>query len=513
MSKSVERDDRQQKVLMVDSRLECIEQAKTIFEFLGELFLAAPTTATGEIQYRQIDFTDVLCIWVGGDDAEWAKTQVKEILSFDDETPIVLCGDNGVGKADFAADQQKSILGRVNMPPSYAAMMDTLHRCKIFREQYASYDPQRKDSRREGKREGELFRSLVGTSRGIVKVRELMGQVADKDVNVLITGESGTGKEVIARNLHFHSYRRHKPFVPVNCGAIPAELLESELFGHEKGAFTGAISDRPGRFELAKGGTLFLDEIGDMPAHMQVKLLRVLQERTFERVGGRKEIKADVRVIAATHRNLEVEIEDGRFREDLYYRLNVFPIEMPALRRRREDIPLLLNELILRCENEKRGSIRFNHAAIMTLCQYDWPGNVRELANLVERLTILFPYDVIAPEDLPTKYQSLVDSSKKEGDFALETTEGEVKAETHSRSTSKASVAVANSTNGDSQVDLPVNGIDLKHYLSSLESHLIQQALEDCDGVVARAAEKLNIRRTTLVEKMKKYDMASPRAG
>ena len=175
----------------------------------------------------------------------------------------------------------------------------------------------------------------------------MMAQVADKDVNVLIMGESGTGKEVVARNLHYNSHRRHKPFVPINCGAIPGELLESELFGHEKGAFTGAVCSRAGRFEMAQGGTLFLDEIGDMPLHMQVKILRVLQERTFERVGGTKTQEADVRIIAATHRNLEKAIVEGTFREDLFYRLNVFPIEMPPLRERNEDIPILLNELIV----------------------------------------------------------------------------------------------------------------------------------------------------------------------
>lgn len=491
----------QLKVLMIEPRASVNTQARTIFEFLGETFSAPTPGQKNDIDYRQVNFSEILCVWVGGDCADWAKAQVQEIISFDDETPIVLCGDYDLTKADFPAELQKSILGRVPMPPTYAAMIDTLHRCKIFSEHHARLTS--RGAKKEVKREGQLFRSLVGTSRGIVKVRELMGQVADKDVNVLITGESGTGKEVIARNLHFHSHRRHKPFVPVNCGAIPAELLESELFGHEKGAFTGAISDRPGRFELAKGGTLFLDEIGDMPHHMQVKLLRVLQERTFERVGGRKEIKADVRIIAATHRNLEIEITENRFREDLYYRLNVFPIEMPPLRRRREDIPLLLNELILRCENDKRGSIRFNHAAIMTLCQYDWPGNVRELANLVERLTILFPYDVISPSDLPPKYQSVVEIENTHG--RKESREDDVHAET----TDEMQVTKGRASELLESMDLPVNGIDLKNYLSNLESHLIQQALDDCDGVVARAAEKLNIRRTTLVEKMKKYEMQS----
>lgn len=320
----------------------------------------------------------------------------------------------------------------------------------------------------------------------MVNVRELMGQVADKDVNVLITGESGTGKEVVARNLHYNSHRRHKPFVPVNCGAIPSELLESELFGHEKGAFTGAISSKQGRFELAQGGTLFLDEIGDMPLQMQVKLLRVLQERTFERVGSTKTIAADVRVIAATHRNLEEAIKENIFREDLYYRLNVFPIEMPALRERAEDIPLLLNELISRMENEKRGSLRFNSTAIMALCRYDWPGNVRELANLVERLAITHPYDVIGVKDLPGRLQVVEEVQEDELD-----SEGRV----------PTIVSL------DQTALLPVNGIDLKEYLGNLENSLIQQALDDCNGIVARAAEKLRIRRTTLVEKMRKYDM------
>ena len=195
--------------------------------------------------------------------------------------------------------------------------------------------------------------------------------------------------------MHYNSNRRDKPFVPVNCGAIPRELLESELFGHEKGAFTGAVTSRAGRFEMAQGGTLFLDEIGDMPLDMQVKILRVLQERSYERVGGNKTIKTDVRIITATHRDLDTMIREGSFREDLYYRLNVFPIEMPPLRERVEDIPLLLNELVTRLENEKRGSIRFNSAAIMSLCRHEWAGNVRELANLVERMAILHPYGVV----------------------------------------------------------------------------------------------------------------------
>src|SRR5690554_458179 len=323
-----------------------------------------------------------------------------------------------------------------------------------------------------------------------------MQQVADTEANVLILGESGTGKEVVARNLHYSSSRKDGPFVPINCGAIPAELLESELFGHEKGAFTGAISARAGRFELAKGGTLFLDEVGDMPLTMQVKLLRVLQERIFERIGGNKSITADVRIVAATHKNIEEMIELGDFREDLFYRLNVFPIEMPPLRERTEDIPLLINELVSRMENEKRGSVRFNEAAIMSLCQHSWPGNVRELANLVERMAIMYPHGVIGISELPRKFRYIDEENGIQ----------ELREEVSERAALLAAVEDVPAPNPTAQ--LPSTGLDLREYLAELEQDLIQQALTEEDGVVARAAERLNIRRTTLVEKMRKYGMS-----
>ncbi len=253
----------------------------------------------------------------------------------------------------------------------------------------------------------KLFRELVGASGGVRAVRRMMSQVADTDATVLVLGESGTGKEVVARSLHAHSRRRNGPFVPLNCGAIPGELLESELFGHEKGAFTGAVSSRAGRFEMAQGGTLFLDEIGDMPLAMQVKLLRVLQERTFERVGGSQTLEADVRIVCATHKNLEEMIAKGSFREDLYYRINVFPIEMPPLRERTEDLPLLVNELTARLEREQRDSVRFSAAALASLQRHPWAGNVRELANLVERMAIMHPGAVVGARDLPPKFRHL----------------------------------------------------------------------------------------------------------
>jgi sigma-54 specific flagellar transcriptional regulator A len=280
--------------------------------------------------------------------------------------------------------------------------------------------------------------------------------------------------------------------VPINCGAIPGDLLESELFGHEKGAFTGAITARQGRFEMAEGGTLFLDEIGDMSLNMQVKLLRVLQERTFERVGSNKSIKADVRIIAATHRDLEDRIQTGEFREDLFYRLNVFPIEMPPLRARTSDIPLLVNDLITRFENENRGSVRLTPAAIVSLCQYHWPGNVRELANLIERLVILYPYGVVDLADLPEKFRI---QGLQESDIA--------------DMNAKAIDEVADDGIGGRyhEARLPQEGFDLKEHLNNLEYSFIKQALDEANGVVAHAAKRLNMRRTTLVEKLRKYGL------
>jgi len=328
----------------------------------------------------------------------------------------------------------------------------------------------------------------------------MIDQVSPTEATVLILGESGTGKEVVARNIHYYSNRRSKPFVPINCGAIPSELLESELFGHEKGAFTGAVGPRQGRFELAEGGTIFLDEIGDMPLTMQVKLLRVIQERSFERVGSNKSIKTDVRIVAATHRHLEQLIEDGTFREDLYYRLNVFPIEMPPLASRAEDLPLLVNELITRLEHEKKSSVRLTPAAMMALCNYEWPGNVRELANLMERMTILHPYGVVDAGDLPPK---MAPHGRARGDEASVTSDAGPAAPLPMSAGMPAMVL-------NDRPRLPRDGIDLKQHLTDIEVALIEQALDECSGVVAHAANRLHIRRTTLVEKMRKYGIQRP---
>jgi sigma-54 dependent transcriptional regulator, flagellar regulatory protein len=329
-------------------------------------------------------------------------------------------------------------------------------------------------------------RRFVGQSGPMQRVNALIRQVAPFDSSVLVLGESGSGKELVARTIHDCSPRRDKPFVAINCGAIPAELLESELFGHEKGAFTGAISTRKGRFEMAEGGTLFLDEIGDMSLPMQVKLLRVLQERVF-----------DVRIIAATHRDLETAIERGGFREDLFYRLSVFPLEMPSLSQRLEDLPALISEFNQRLVQRGLSSVRFSPSAMNALCQHPWPGNVRELSNLVERMAILMPHGDVRAADLPEKYRGAQPMEEVSGAalIAMMEAEPEPVAETFAFG------------EGDPAV-LPLGGLDLKDHLAGIEIGLIRQALNSANGVVAHAAKLLRVQRTTLVEKLRKYGLS-----
>ncbi len=468
-------------VVIIDNNRNRSHDVELLFRFVGESAQVFDFAQFESFDLESITFfksTKLIIIAAGETPLISPLQRIKEHLS---NIPVILMGTD-VDYDAIPSSLSEQIVSQLAFPFEYSRLIDELHRVQIFHEQRLDIE------KKQGKRDLLLFRSLVGSSKKVKDVRALMAQVADKDVTVLITGESGTGKEVVARNLHYHSSRRQGPFVPVNCGAIPPELLESELFGHEKGAFTGAISSRAGRFEMAEGGTLFLDEIGDMPLNMQVKILRVLQERTYERVGGNKTQHTDVRVIAATHKNLEEMIATGDFREDLYYRLNVFPIEMPSLRERIEDVPLLLNELIHRLENEERGSVRFNSAAILSLCQYSWPGNVRELANLVERMAIMYPNAVVGVEHLPSRFRT--------DDFS------ETVNDTLNNQVTRVPIVSM-----EEMPLLPTEGIDLKEYIAQLEQNLIKQALDETGGVVARAAEKLKVRRTTLVEKMRKYDL------
>jgi sigma-54 specific flagellar transcriptional regulator A len=354
----------------------------------------------------------------------------------------------------------------------------------------------------------------TGRSAAILRVNQLIRQVAPFDTNVLILGESGTGKEVVARAIHAASRRSGKAFVPINCGAIPSELLESELFGHEKGAFTGAINARKGRFEMAEGGTIFLDEIGDMNPTMQVKLLRVLQERIFERVGSSVSQRCDVRIIAATHRNLETAISNGSFREDLYYRLNVVPVEMPPLRERTADLPALIESLVERVAEQHAVSVKLRASVVEALQSYRWPGNVRELANLIERLAIQCGGNPVNIEDLPTRYRpsdwtpSLADDAdflQPEAELALlETPKSPAAIDPVEER--QALLPTAPDAAG---VELPSGGLDLRHYLESLEQQLILKALDAAGGTVAHAATLLGLRRTTLAEKLRKYGLCT----
>lgn len=325
-------------------------------------------------------------------------------------------------------------------------------------------------------------KDLIGVSRQIVEIRSMIEQVAPSMATVLITGESGTGKEIIARQVHEQSGRKG-PFVAINCSAIPDNLLESELFGHARGAFTGAVSSRAGRFELAEGGSIFLDEIGDMPSAMQVKLLRVLQERVIERVGDEGSIEVDIRVIAATHRDLQARIADGRFRADLFYRLSVFPIDVPPLRERPDDIPPLIEEMIGRVKKFHGISVELADDAIQLLSNYAWPGNVRELANLIERLAVIKPYGRLSVHELPWPFRQ-----------PPEVSDGPVS------STGSASPAVMD--------ELPAEGLNLKEHLATVEQRLIRSALQEANNVVAKAAGLLGMGRTTLVEKMKRYKIS-----
>ncbi|MFK8138602.1 MAG: sigma 54-interacting transcriptional regulator [Bdellovibrionales bacterium] len=314
------------------------------------------------------------------------------------------------------------------------------------------------------------FDNIIGRSPEITKVMELVDKVAKSDSTILIMGESGTGKELIARALHYNSNRHSNPIVPVNCGAIPGELLESELFGHVKGAFTGAVNNRLGRFQLAEKGSLFLDEIGDMPLNLQVKLLRVLQEKRLESVGSQKTEATNVRLIAATNVDLEQQVSDGKFREDLFYRLNVIPIVIPALRERKSDIPLLVHHFVKQFNQEKNSNIHgVSPEAMAQLMKYDWPGNIRELENLMERLSVLVGEGIVQVEDLPEKY--------------LNETQRRVQAE--------------NTIIGD-------EGIDFNSVVDEFENRLILQALQKTGWNRNQAAKLLRLNRTTLVEKIKK---------
>ncbi len=493
-----------QRAVVYDCDVERAEQVAAVLRFLDIEPLLIDHAALMRAVIQSPSSPPALLVGDVGDAPDWRElgAALREQLG---DVPVVAYGTQA------AADQLVQAVGaarvtRLPFPFKYQSLARVLH-----------------VPAQAALEEAGNVTMPTGTSAAIREVTRLIRQVAAHDSSVLILGESGTGKEVAARAIHDASPRRQRPFVAINCGAIPAELLESELFGHEKGSFTGAVSARKGRFEIAEGGTLFLDEIGDMSLPMQVKLLRVLQERVFERVGNHTPIRCNVRIIAATHRNLEESIARGTFREDLFYRLNVFPIEMPALRDRIEDIPLLIRDFSARNVNEGRARIDLTARALEALNRHPWPGNVRELSNLIERLSILCPNRKIDIADLPAKYrpaavvEDLMNMEEAEAqrtmtlpvlreadlpeaiDFGMDDDQ-------------EAISMLTEPVTQPSRAELPAEGLDLRDHLFDIERTLIRQALSRSGGTVAHAARLLNLRRTTLVEKLRKFEMLSDAA-
>ncbi len=458
------------KVLVVDDDRRVLELLR---EFLQRMGLEVTTAATGP---------DALAIIEKGD---------LDVLL----TDLVLPGIDGLELLES--------LGRMPMPPvavvltghgsiesavramrlgafDYITKPLHLEEIRIVLKKALGFGQLRRENLqlRQQLRDKYRFENLIGHSQAMQSVQRMVEKVADTDSTVLIYGESGTGKELVARALHYNSHRRDRPLVVVNCSAIPQDLLESELFGHEQGAFTGAVRTRIGKFESAQGGTVFLDEIGDMSPQLQAKLLRVLQEHEIERLGGGSPIRVDVRIIAATHRNLEEAIKEGHFREDLYYRLNVIPIRVPPLRERKSDIPLLIQHFVQRFNVARAKRLEgFSQQAVEILMNYSWPGNVRELEHLVERMVILQGEGMVEASHLPPPY---LDAGGKK--------------------TQTAPV-------------LPEEGMDLPAWIRDAERSLILQALERAGGVKNKAASLLGIQRTTLVEKMRRLGLGLKNRG
>ena len=355
----------------------------------------------------------------------------------------------------------------------------------------------------------EINNIIIGESKKALELKFLIDKVANSESTVLILGETGTGKELVAKALHEASKRKGS-FIPVNCAAIPAELLESELFGHEKGAFTGADKARIGRFELSSGGTLFLDEIGDISLALQAKLLRALENKSIQKVGGGKEIPLDLRMVCATHRDLEKKVSDGSFRADLFYRINVFPINVPTLSERSEDIPILIKFILNSLKNDKKNLPKFSEDALEVLKRHLWPGNIRELKNVIERAYILFAEQEIKRNHvLENLIRLKIPTSKEEQEALWDATQrlnySEEK-DGEEEKNKKSSSPLPHPKHYADWFDFFEN-IDLRVYLRDVEVVLIESALKKSDGVVSKAAELLKINRTTLIEKMKKLQI------
>lgn len=453
------------RVLVIDDDPVTLKVIADILKANGYETLTAPDGESGikELESNSYDLvlTDLIMIEVGGMEV------LDHVLANSPETICIILTGYGTIESSVKAIK-KGAFDYITKPVTAPRLLVSIEKALKLRSLEKENIRLKKELRQKYR-----YDNLIGTSEPIKKIYDLIEKVADTDGTILISGPTGTGKELIARAIHYNSSRNDKPLVVINCGAIPEELLESELFGHEKGAFTGAHKVRIGRFEMANGGTIFLDEIGEMSPALQVKLLRVLQERKFERVGGTKSIHVDIRIVAATNRNLTIAINNGTFREDLYYRLNVIPIKVPSLKQRKSDIKLLVDFFLKKFQRGKKQRIKgFSPAAMDAMLMYDWPGNVRELENLVKRIIILCDNQVAGFDDLPEHLQ-------------------------------QNSVLIQ-----PVEEDLLEKGGTLSMAVKNFEKRLILEALEKSDGVKAKAAKLLNIKRTTLVEKIKKQNVA-----
>jgi len=459
-----------EKILVVDDESKIRDHFS---EFLGKEGFDIDTAENGQVAIKKIDesFYDVVLIDLNMPKVD-GMTVLRHLVENEPESiGIILTGYASVRNAVEA--MKAGAFDYLAKPAKIEEVLIVIRRAIEFRDLRRENYALKRQLKKKYK-----FKNFIGDTPSMNKVFRTIEKVADTDSTILILGESGTGKELVARAIHYHSARRDKPLIPVNCGAIPEELLESELFGHEKGAFTNAIRTRIGRFEMANGGTIFLDEIAEMSPHLQVKLLRVLQEQEFERLGGTRTIRCDVRIIAATNKNLEQAVEKGKFREDLYFRLNVIPIQLPPLRERKNDIPLLVNHFLEQMNKAKNKKIRGMEKEVLEALEaYDWPGNVRELENVIERMVILADGEYITVSDLPEK----IAAHRRRPDISV--------------------------------TELPEEGVSLSQAVNQYERQLIISALEKTGWVKNRAAKLLRMNRTTLVEKIKKQGIERPRVA
>jgi DNA-binding NtrC family response regulator len=452
------------RILVIDDEPDVLNIIVEILKTAGYDVVSAPS---GEAGIKALDgnifdlvFTDLMMPGIGGMDV------LKHAVTRSPKTLCIILTGYGTIESSVEAIK-KGAFDYITKPITSKALLIAVEKALNFQSLKEENSRLKKELQKKYR-----FNNIVGTSKAMRKVFDLIEKVADTDGTVLISGASGTGKELIATAIHYNSSRGDKPMVVINCGAIPEELLESELFGHEKGAFTGAYKNRTGRFEMANGGTFFLDEIGEMSPSLQVKLLRVLQEQKFEKVGGTKTIHVDVRIIAATNKNLTISINKGKFREDLYYRLNVIPFKVPSLKQRKSDIPLLIDYFMKKFQSEKRNSLTgFSNEALEDMMEFDWPGNVRELENVIKRLTILCDHDIVQVSDLPEHIQRKTRSI------------------------------------GPDEEDVLDKDLNLNDAVKDYEKRLILEALEKSNWVKTKAAKLLNINRTTLVEKIKKQNL------